>query len=164
MSDESKVWTQSHDWTYLHGSVVEGHRVASGQNRDPRFPEGTLAVQIPHFLALGLDLRMYYRATLNVSFVPYRFVPKVPVARFRQLKWCPTEPAEDFSFFDCAVAVPGDPLRSGLIYYPHPETKPEHFQSHHVLEILTTRLPGIDYGVEVITGIDTNQIRPALLL
>jgi hypothetical protein len=52
------------------------------------------------------------------------------------LKWHPTEPAEDFSFFDIRAAGPvGEPV-AGLIYYPHPDTKPVHFQQPDVLELL----------------------------
>ena len=40
----------------LEGVLVGGHRVASGPNQDPRFPGGTLAMQLPHFLRHGVDL------------------------------------------------------------------------------------------------------------
>jgi hypothetical protein len=35
---------------------------------------------------------------------------------------------------------------SGLIYFPHPETKPEHFQKPDVLELLLPWTAGMDYG------------------
>ena len=33
----------------ISGKIVKGHGVASGRARDPRFPEGTLALQWPIF-------------------------------------------------------------------------------------------------------------------
>ena len=33
----------------ISGQIVEGHGVASGRAGDPRFPEGTLALQWPIF-------------------------------------------------------------------------------------------------------------------
>ena len=55
---------------------------------------------------------------------------------FRDVKWHPTEPAEDFSFFDVRLIRSGAPALAGLINYPHPETKPMHFQQPDVLELL----------------------------
>jgi hypothetical protein len=37
----------------------------------------------------------------------------------------------------------------GYIYWPHPETKPEHFQDPHTVEILAPGLDGVADGVEV---------------
>ena len=51
------------------GIVVRGHGAASGRGSD-RYPEGTLAAQIPIFAGLGLDLSDMYRGTLNVDVAP----------------------------------------------------------------------------------------------
>lgn len=53
--------------------VVRGHRVASGGNGDARFPGGTLRMQMPHFLACGLDLAVFHIGTVNVSIAPLRY-------------------------------------------------------------------------------------------
>ncbi|MEO0518268.1 MAG: hypothetical protein AAF171_13325 [Cyanobacteria bacterium P01_A01_bin.116] len=50
----------------LEGVVVPGHRVASGQAQDSPYPHGTIEMQQPHFLSLGVDLSPYYPGTLNV--------------------------------------------------------------------------------------------------
>jgi hypothetical protein len=65
---------------------------------------------------------------------------------FTRLKWHPTEPAEDFSFFDVSVTRPGGCPVKGLIYFPHPDTKPEHFQQPDVLELLLPFREGLVYG------------------
>jgi hypothetical protein len=127
--------------------VVEGHRVASGLNGNPRFPGGTLRMQIPHFQALGLDLSIFHLGTLNVSIAPLAY--RVLKARhtFSRMKWHPSEPAEDFSFFDVSVIQLGERPVTGLIYFPHPDTKPEHFQQPDVLELLLPYMAGSAYGM-----------------
>jgi hypothetical protein len=130
----------------ISARIVEGHRVASGLNGNPRFPGGTLRMQIPYFKALGLDLSVFHLGTLNVSIAPLAY--RVVKARyiFTSLKWHPTEPAEDFSFFDLTVKRSGDHPAKGLIYFPHPDTKPEHFQQPDVLELLLPYMAGLTYG------------------
>jgi len=138
--------------------VVAGHRVASGLNGNPRFPGGTLQMQTPHFLALGLDLRVFHPGTLNVSIAPLNYQVGNAKLTFRQVKWHPTEPAEDFSFFDVRVLRLHKPAVAGLIYYPHPDTKPEHFQNPDVLELLLPFVDGIQYGLELSLEIPKTQM------
>lgn len=145
-------------WQTVRGQILEGHRVASGFNHDPRFPGGTLRMQIPFFLALGLDLRGLYPGTLNVNIAPCRYRVVKPRRTFRNVKWHPTEPAEDFSFFDVRVAPSKAPSVTGLIYYPHPETKPEHFQKPGVLELLLPFVKGLNYGAELDLEIPSSQM------
>jgi hypothetical protein len=106
-------------------------------------------MQAPHFLARGLDLAAFYGGTVNVSIAPLRYRVAQPRLTFRAVKWHPTEPAEDFSFFDVRLLRDGQPPAEGLIYYPHPETKPEHFQKPDVLELLLPFVDGLSYGAEV---------------
>ena len=49
-------------------------------------------------------------------------------------------------------------MKQGLIYYPHPETKPEHFQAADILEIITFKIDDLNYGDEVILEVDNRQI------
>jgi hypothetical protein len=138
--------------------VVRGHRVASGTNGDPRFPGGTIRMQAPHFLERGLDLSTYHSATLNVSIAPWRYRVMHPRDTFASVKWHPTEPAEDFSFFDVNVLTTGATPIAGLIYFPHPATKPEHFQQPDVLELLLPWIDGLDYGIEVTLEVPREQM------
>src|SRR5664280_1455720 len=98
--------------------LMQGHRVASGLNGNPRVPGGTLLMQRPHFLALGLDIGVYHRGTLNVSIAPNIYRVVKPRLTFRDVKWHPVEPMEDFSFFDFRLLTPDRPPVAGLIYYP----------------------------------------------
>lgn len=138
--------------------LMQGHRVASGLNGNPRFPGGTLLMQQPHFLALGLDIGLFYRGTLNVSIAPSRYRVIKPRLTFRDVKWHPVEPKEDFSFFDVRLLGPNRDAVVGLIYYPHPETKPEHFQAPDVLEILLPFVDGLKYGMELTLEIPAEQM------
>ncbi len=131
----------------ISARIVEGHRVASGLNGNPRFPGGTLRMQIPHFKALGLDLTAFHLGTLNVSISPLAYRVAKPRHTLTQVKWHPTEPAEDFSFLDVRVKRPGLPAVAGFIYFPHPDTKPEHFQQPDVLELLLPFVSGLSYGM-----------------
>jgi len=149
---------QSSSWQNVRGVIVPGHRVASGLNEDPRFPGGTLRMQAPHFRARGLDVESFHLATLNVSIAPLRYRVRQARQTFRNVKWHPTEPAEDFSFFDCRVRRDDASPAIGLIYYPHPETKPEHFQQPDVLELLLPRIEGLHYGAIVDVEVPIEQM------
>jgi hypothetical protein len=145
-------------WIAVKGIVKAGYGVASGRAGDPRFLEGTIALQKPFFKARGLDLDGYFAGTINVAISPHRYVIRQAKHTFRSVKWSPTEPAEDFSFFDCRILWADHPPQLGLIYYPHPETKPEHFQAPDVLEIMTGWMGGLKAGNEIVVECDSHQI------
>jgi hypothetical protein len=81
--------------------------------------------------------------TVNVSIAPMSYRVVEPRLTFRSVKWHPTEPAEDFSFFDFRLLRGDLPPVEGLIYFPHPETKPTHFQNPDVLELLLPFVEGL---------------------
>lgn len=116
-------------------------------------------MQTPHFLERGLDIRGCHLGTINVSVAPYRYKLGKPRHTFADVRWHPTEPAETFSFIDCTVAMEGGEEVAGWIYFPHPETKPEHFQQPDVLELLLPFLPGVRYGSELILTVPVEQMR-----
>jgi len=138
--------------------IVPGHRVASGLNGNPRFPGGTLRMQTPHFMTRGFDIGNLYPGTVNVSIAPLGY--RVVQARhtFTKVKWHPTEPAEDFSFFDVRVLRPNQMPVAGFIYFPHPDTKPAHFQKPEVLELLLPFMEDLYYGMEMNLEIPSAQM------
>jgi hypothetical protein len=156
MNPHSSVMTIS--WQTIPARVVEGHRVASGQNGNPLFSGGTLRMQAPHFRALGVDLGTYHGGTLNVSIAPRHYRVIKPRLTFRQVKWHPTEPAEDFSFFDVRLLRAAAPPVGGFIYYPHPDTKPAHFQDPDVLELLLPFVDGLSYGATLRLEVPPEQM------
>ncbi|MEZ5385194.1 MAG: hypothetical protein R3F13_06745 [Prosthecobacter sp.] len=139
-------------------TIVPGHRVASGLNGNPRFPGGTIRMQAPHFAAQGLDLSGFHFGTVNVSIAPRSYRVKTPRHLFRSLKWHPVEPAEDFSIFDVTVELEDHQSVSGLIYHPHPDTKPEHFQKPDVLELLLPWTEGLAYGMNIMLEVPEEQM------
>jgi hypothetical protein len=146
------------NYQIIPARTVEGYRVASGQNNNPRFPGGTLRMQTPHFQALGLNIGVFYPGTLNVSIAPLTYRVGKAKHTFRKVKWHPVEPAEDFSFFEVRAIFPGRSSVDGLIYYPHPDTKPEHFQQPDILELLLPFTEGLHYGMNLTLEIAPEQL------
>ena len=142
----------------IKGIVKQGYGVASGKSKDPRFPNGTIEMQKPFFRERGIDLDRYFSGTINISIAPHNYDIKKAKYTCRNIKWASGEPAEDFSFFDCRILLNTGKSFDGLIYYPHPETKPEHFQTPDTLEIISYFISNLQYGDEVIIEVDSEQI------
>ena len=140
----------------ISGVVVRGHGVASGRAGDPRFPDGTIAMQIPFFRALGLDLGGFHPGTINIDCTPLRFRPGPGALLFERVKWHSETPAETFSFARATLVRDGA-RHSAWIYYPHPETKPEHFQPGGVAEVIAPLVPDLAYGDRVILETTPDQ-------
>lgn len=144
----------------IEATVVRGHGVASGAGGDPRFPGGTLHLQFPIFAQHGLDLSGIHPATINLDISPAMYQIVRAKLTLHNICWQPDYPAETFSFFDCQITQPATGRStSALIYYPHPETKPEHFQSSSVLEILAPKLADLNYGQKLQLAPDPSQLR-----
>ena len=141
----------------VSGRVVEGYRVASGETEDSPYPAGSIALQMPHFQACGLDLSRFYPATLNIEIAARGFVMRNPAHRFEQVRWFAGNPPEDFSFSCCQVGF-RDQMWDGWVYYPHPDTKPAHWQAPNVIEVITSQLDGITYGDSVTLHLDPMEI------
>eukprot|EP00703_Trepomonas_sp_PC1_P003042 JAP93564.1 Hypothetical protein TPC1_14116 [Trepomonas sp. PC1] len=135
----------------IDGVIIQGHQVASGQNNNPKFPGGTINMQKPFFKQLGLDLDHYFAATLNIK-IPKSFLPNKPAFIFKDVKWC-IDPAETFSFFTILL----NEKHKGFIYYPHPETKPCHFQPENIVEVILEEKIECQYGQLVQIQILNNE-------
>ncbi|MDJ0728522.1 MAG: hypothetical protein QNJ33_00865 [Crocosphaera sp.] len=135
-------------WINVTGIITKGHQVASGMAKDSPYPQGTIKMQTPFFKQLGLDIASFFPGTLNINIRPYKFKLHNPQYTFETVQWNPHSPAETFSFSACQV-VYKKAKYAGLIYYPHPETKPTHFQDDSTLEILTQPLDCIEYGQSI---------------
>ena len=115
-------------------------------------------MQLPFFAALGLDLSAFYPGTLNVSIAPLTYRIGTPRHTFRQLKWHPEDRAEDFSFFDVVAQLEDGTPVAGWIYFPHPDTKPTHFQRADVLELLLPWTEGLNYGTSIMLEVPEEQM------
>lgn len=145
-------------WTKIQGIIQQGYQVASGQNKAPRFPGGTLRMQRASFKQRGLDLSPYFPGTINLSLYPHSYVIKQSAYTFHKVKWAEHQPAEDFSFFDCCIISKVQFPIKGLIYYPHPETKPMHFQEPSVMELLMPFIEGLNYGDSITIELNPQQL------
>jgi hypothetical protein len=47
---------------------------------------------------------------------------------------------------------------SGWIYFPHPDTKPTHFQTPDVLELLLPWTEGLGYGTRIRLDVPAEQM------
>ena len=144
--------------TWVPGIVVAGHGVASGAAKQDQFPGGAIALQKPVFARLGLDLSAFHNGTINVDIAPRRIELGAPRTTFEDVVWLEGYPAETFSFADARIRV-GRTAYPAMLFYPHPETKPEHFQPPTVIEILAPRIAGIQPGGYVEVWLDPDQVR-----
>ena len=67
-------------------------------------------------------------------------------------------PAETFSFFHVWRVLPDGGRVAGPVYYPHPETKPKHFQPDDMLELLFPKMDDVAYGTELTLEVDDGEI------
>jgi len=141
----------------VSGVVRQGYGVASGSTASSAYPTGTLALQWPFFKARGVDVSSFFRGTLNVDISPHRFTLTQPEITLRQVTWTNRIPPEDFSFCACLLEADGT-THPVLIYYPHPETKVEHFQSESVIEILAPFLNSVGIGSRVALRLRSRRV------
>ncbi len=141
----------------VYGRVVAGHGVASGRAEDPRFPYGTLALQWPLFEAEGIPLDGLHRGTVNVSTGPITIEFTAPWWTV-EATWHPEVPTETFSFVPCQVRVGNSPVMDGLVYRPHPETKPDHHQPDDVIEVLIPHRPEVHEDAVVRLDLPSSQV------
>ncbi|MCB0103212.1 MAG: hypothetical protein H6635_07395 [Anaerolineales bacterium] len=125
------------------GILVQGYQVASRPSKD--YPYSALEKQKPYFKALGLDLYGFFTGTLNISIAPLSFEMTAPEFTFPLVEWTDLHPPETFSFSRCNVIFKNKKY-PGWVYYPHPETKKNHFQDRSLLEVIAHKVTGIQYG------------------
>jgi hypothetical protein len=134
-----------HSDTTLSGTVSPGHGVASGRATNSPYPQGSIAMQMPFFSALGLDLGHCWPGTLNVSIAPRTWALLRADHCFERLEWTHLHPPETFSFVQVQLTWRSQRTAAWL-YRPHPETKAAHHQAPSVMEIIAPRLEGLNYG------------------
>ena len=130
------------------GTVVRGHRVASGLAEDSPYRAGTIELQVPVFRQLGVDLSKYYPATINIDVGPHRLRLRDGALTLRNVSWSNEHPPETFSFCACRLEF-RETIYGATIYHPHPETKKTHFQSDNIIEVLAPWIRGVEYGANI---------------
>lgn len=145
------------EWVKVPGIVVDGYGVASGRDH-VRFPGGTIRAQLPHFRARGVHLYGVFPGTLNISIAPLSLSVVEPRHTLEQVSWWPGIPAETFSFSPCRLLA-AETIHDGTIYYPHPETKPDHHHPPTVVEVLAPFIEGLVSGSPVELWLNPEEIR-----
>lgn len=140
----------------IQGILTRGHQVASRPSKD--YPYSTLEKQKPYFKNLGLDLYPYFNGTLNISIAPLTFRLINPEFTFEKVAWTDLHPPETFSFSRCNVIFKNKEY-AGWVYYPHPETKKNHFQNPSLIEVITFEIQNIKYGDTVQVVIDSDKTK-----
>ena len=135
------------------GVVTQGHRVASGACGDPRFPQGTIALQLPLLRARIADFDSYlggpaHAGTVNVRFAGHTVELLAPEIVVRELPWTPVFGPETF-FLSYAEAEVGGRRYPVFLYIPDPAAKPDHPAAPDVVELLGPTMPGLSYGSPV---------------
>lgn len=145
---------------WFHCKIVKGYGIASGIALDTPYPYGSIEMQEPFFLELGLDISIYWKATLNLSFFPYNVDLKLPDYFFRNIKWTNLHPPEDFSFWNIYIrGIKSDQtIKTGLLYRPDPKTKLLHHHSASIVEVITDKID-INYGDTIQLGVNKNCIK-----
>lgn len=136
----------------VQGIVRAGHGVASGRSAGTAsnpYPQGSIAMQVPFFKALGLDLSPCFLGTINLDIAPQSWQLLQADHCFEKLRWTDLHPPETFSFLAMQVQWLGA-WHAGWLYYPHIETKATHFQSRSVMELLCPKLVGLQTGMPLI--------------
>jgi hypothetical protein len=139
----------------LPGILVRGHQVASRPSKD--YPYSSLEKQKPYFKVRGLDLDEFFTGTLNISITPLMVEMSAPKFTFPHVEWTDLHPPETFSFSRCKIIFQGVEY-AGWVYYPHPETKKNHFQDPSLVEVITYKIPGIQYGDSVVVLVNMREI------
>lgn len=73
--------------------------MASGKAKDPRFPEGTISMQKPHFEKCGFMMDKFFLGTINLDISPFGYEVVKPCFSCHYVRWSPVMPPENFSFF-----------------------------------------------------------------
>ena len=130
--------------------------MASRPSKD--YPYSSLEKQKPYFKALGLDLSEFFNGTLNISIAPLTFEMIAPEFTFPLVEWTDLHPPETFSFSRCKVIFEGIEY-PGWVYYPHPETKKNHFQNPSLVEVIAVEIPKLQYGDSLAVELNLNEIK-----
>lgn len=137
-------------YSIYKGEVERCYQIASGIGLYQPYDEATIKLQAPHFAKRGFDLGEhvpgYFTGTININLGETQLRLNNADRTLEKVEWTDRVQPETFSFVRCAIAYKAHYF-PGLIYYPHPETKPK-VNAHHFnrIEILAPPVPGLKYG------------------
>ena len=136
----------------IEATVVRGHRIASGACGDPRFPAGTIALQLPFFRRLVPKFDAYlgcpaFAGTINLA-VGRAVTIDNPEICLNAIGWTPLFAPERF-FLSQGMLNHRGGRYPVFLYMPDPATKPDHAQPPDRIELLAAPIAGLAYGDRV---------------
>lgn len=144
----------------LRGKVKKGLRIASGLNPDPPVKLGmklndTITLQKPFFEEAGvIGVSEMYSGTINVDISPNTFEILKPDYEIT-CEWF--EGLTETFWLVGAFINYDDKEYKGYIYYPCPSEVKSH--DDDVVELLTTKIPGVNYGDAISVKVSGDKIR-----
>jgi hypothetical protein len=141
----------------IEGVVVKGYQVASGRSKTSPYPAGSITLQMPFFKREGLDLSGYFAATINIDISPRRYSFVEADYRFDKVTWT-AGVCEDFLLDKCQIIH--KTLRyPGYIYFPHPATKPDHYHSPSIIEVISVYIRDLKYADKIVITINPQHFK-----
>jgi len=135
--------------TTLEFTVIQGHQVASGQNKETPFLDGTIKLQKPVFKTLGYDISWCFNGTINAQFDAFNAIElNKHDIELQHVHWHAGFSAESFQFVNCQLRYEKKTYRA-VVYQPVKETKIGHIQPLNVLEVLAEPIENLNYGDRV---------------
>jgi hypothetical protein len=149
------------DDSFFHGIIIEGLRIASGQNPNPPIKLGmtlnnTIALQKPHFHKAGVpNILDMFNGTINVNIAPQQFQITQPDHEVT-CTWF--ENFTETFWLVRAHIVHQDTTQRGYLYYPCPSEVKSHKDT--TMEILTGYIPRVSYGDSVKIYMSNKKVAP----
>lgn len=144
---------------WISALVTPGHQIASGKNPNTPYPKGSIKLQWPFLQRSPLDLQDLSSAgTLNIDLRPYEFVPNSPETTITA-QWF-QKITETFLFFPIKIRYQAK-LYKGYVYYPSPDTKPDHFKPPYHIDLLLPWIENISYGDRIEILLPKDNIKKA---
>jgi len=141
----------------INGKITKGHGVASGISKTNPYPKGSLEMQFPFFKKMGLDLYHFYLGTINIYISPFLWKPLKPDYYLKHVNWTSQIPPESFMFFEIHLIFESNTY-PGIIYFPDPKTKEQHFQKEDMIEVISSKIPNLEYGMRITIEIADGKV------
>ncbi len=141
----------------IKGKLIKGHGVASGISKTTPYPKGSQEMQFPFFKKMGLDLCHFYLGTININISPFLWKPINSDYYLKNVNRTSQIPPESFMFFDCQLKFDSKTY-PGIIYFPGPKTKEQHFQKEDMIEVISIKIPNIENGMRITIEITNGKV------
>ena len=137
----------------LTGTVAKGYGHASGS---AKYPEGTINLQKIAFLKHGLDIRMCFSGTINLSIAPSTYEVAQPEFILKGVEWKSGRIPENF-FIGRALIITNGQEIPAYVYLPDPTTKTGSTDNPQHLQLLAPFIEGLHTGAALTVKIRSKE-------